>query len=253
VKKAEVTLAEAAEELRISQKTVTRLILSGKLTAEKRRVKDGKRRGRRRWIIDRVHLNRYRLIHGGWNDQRGPVPSLDGFEENFGWIRVYGQWGQRPYSQDRLITHTVAVSIDEFWQLACVWPSSEAEYEDQKERIRVKLPGRPETFQVRFVFNQSAQKELERLVRIAKCPQLGSISPEELQKEAFMHVVLKVLPHLVRIKKNWRAYIVTSVKRFYIDKARAAKKLDPLNYLADAAESDNLWYASTPKRPKASD
>ena len=100
------TLGEAAKYLQFeSEKSVVRLIKAGKLDAQK-----GVVRGKKRWVITRVNLNRYRLIHGDWlwrqagsfvmtgsafveniNALPGSVPTLDEADgQQFGHVFVYG-------------------------------------------------------------------------------------------------------------------------------------------------------------------
>jgi len=230
------TLAEAAEQLEYkSDKSVWRLVKVGKLEAELR-VHDGKRR----WVIDRVDLNRYRLIEGNWlKRQEGPVPTLDGAKgRQLGHIIVYCEGGKE--SPARRPRYSLTVSIEEYWRFVCKKLKSKQEYETVRDEIRARLPGKPgkpRHFEIQYKFKA---KEVDKtLMEIVKSVRPYRLRGEEwskrqimsLQFDALEHLKKNVLPSLRNADRDWISYFRQSVKNFYKDKYRKSKH--PLNQLAD--------------------
>jgi hypothetical protein len=231
-----LTLDEAAEYLGFeSEKSVRRLIKASKLDAELQIVK-----GKRRWMVSRVHLNRYRLIESNWlKRQVGGVPTFDPAEgQNLGRIFVYGEWGKP--SPPRPVQCSLTVSIEDFWRFCCREFKDQHEYETIKTEIRERLPGKPKIFAVRFQFNE---KEINRvLTRIINTVPPYRLPAEEwnnqqkisLRFDALEHLKKHTLPALKNAKRGWVSYLRESVKNFYRDRYRKSKRLDiPLSQLAD--------------------
>jgi excisionase family DNA binding protein len=149
------TLAEAAKYLQCkSEKTVVRLIHAGKFENAKKVVFQGKKR----WLIKRVDLNRYRHIEDNWLwRQTGSVPTLDGAKaQQLGHVFVYGN------PPIHAPIYLLTVSIEEFWRFVCRRRKTQDDYEAVKAEIRARLPGgKPTNFRVRYQFNR---KETDRFL-----------------------------------------------------------------------------------------
>jgi len=228
------TLAETALKLDVSERTVLRLIQSGKLIAEKKLA-----RGKRQWIIEEWSIARLKLLD--WVDrQMSHVPPLRGSQGNFGVTFVYGKWGE-PSSDERLPTTELTVSLDELWRFAFKSQTQE-EYESIKAEIRTRLPGQPENFQVRYLLDGEAEQVLWRIVKSVRTYRLPITSVENLQNEALLHLIEKTLPSLWRAKRGWVSYLCQSVRNFYKDKARQESRIPiatgDLTEVADVEDLD---------------
>lgn len=224
------TLAETALKLDVSERTVLRLIQSGKLIAEKKLA-----RGKRQWIIEEWSIARLKLLD--WADrQMSHVPPLRGYQGNFGVTFVYGKWGE-PSSNERLPTTELTVSLDELWRFAFKSQTQE-EYESTKAEIRTRLPGQPENFQVRYLLDDEAEQVLWRIVKSVPPYRLASMNVEDLQREALLHLIEKSLPSFRQAKRGWVSYLRQSVRNFYKDKARQQKRIPRTT--GDLADVPNL-------------
>ena len=213
------TLDQAAVKLGYkSEKSVRRLIKSGKLEA-KPRVHDGKKR----LMISRVDLNRYVIIV----QRRAPYSAVPTMREgDLVGVVVYGPWQQK--ASARLRRFTLTVTIEEFWKFACKPVDSESDYERIKTALRKRIRGAPEDFQVRYVLDDRALETLKRIIDSTwkKRPyDLTGLTKDELFAEALSHLLLKVLPKLKRAKREWVAYLCQSVRNFLKDKAREDNRL----------------------------
>jgi hypothetical protein len=248
-----LSLAEAANELGFdNEKSIRRLIKAGKLDARKQ-VVDGKRR----WVIHRVDINRYRLIEGGWlKRQMSSVPPLEGYEGRTGPMKVYGQSRNARGNADRWSTYPLEVSIEDFWDFACKPLSSEKEYDSIKAKIRSRLPEQPENFQIQYKFGEEVEDTLNRIVDSLPPLLISGEDSTVLKLEALEHLKLKALPSLHQAKRGWVSYLRQSVRNFYADRVRHFKrkaKETLLSDLADSANLENQLYAATRRKSKHAD
>ena len=228
------TLAEAAKRLEFeSERSVLRLIKAGKLIARKE-VSGGKRR----WLIDPVEFNRYRLISTHYKRLVELVPTLDKKSQKRMNFYCYSAWGkQTPAS---LPQYRLIVTIDDFWRFTCQKFKSERDYEAIRCEIRARLPEKTQDFAIQFEFDaKEVDKTLKRIVKSICPPKLrGEVWNNDqvmsLQFEALEHLKRTALPSLWRAKHGWESYLGKSVKNFYIDKFRKSNRIDlPLADLAD--------------------
>lgn len=232
------TLAETAQQLEYdSEKSILRLIEAGKLAAKKKVFF-----GKKRWMVNRSEINRYKLIKDSKRlVERVPTP--DGKQGQWRTsLKCYLSPGQP--MDDRLPQFTLPVSIAEFWRFACKKLETEAGYEAIRSEIREKLPGKPIDFAIRFEFDQKqVDKDLQRIIEKVAPPRIpGEDSSTgqviSIRYDALIHLKTKALPSLWRAEHGWEQYLVKSVKNFYIDECRRSKPKDIL--LDDLADRDVL-------------
>ena len=232
------TLAEVAKRLEFeSEKSILRLIKAGKLAARKKVL--GRKR---RWLIDSVDLNRYKILSSSKRLVER-VPTLEGRKSQWrASVKCYPAWGEERL--EKLSQYRLTVSIADFCRFACQRFQSEEEYEEIRSEIRARLPGKPEDFAVRFEFTP---KEVDQtLMRIIKSIRPPKLRGEEWTKaqivslrfEALEHLKKTALPSLSRAKHGWESYLGKSVKNFYIDKTRKCNRADML--LDDLSYTDAL-------------
>ena len=230
------TLAEAKDQLGFdSEKSVRRLIDAGKLDARKTVVS-----GKRRWVVDRVDINRYRLIERGWlKRQFSSVPPVEGYYGDLGTIHVYYRWGQTRGNSDRLRTYSLAVSIEDFWRFVCKVNETKVEYESVKAELQTRLPEKQENFQIRFAFNEQAQATLKRIIESVPPLLIRGEDSNVLKCLALEHLIQVTLPSLRRAKRSWFSYLRQSVRNFYKDKTRQDKK--QFSAIGGSADADRLF------------
>ena len=227
-------MAEAAKRLGFeSERSVLRLIKAGKLIARKE-VSGGKRR----WLIDPVELNRYKLISTHYKRLVELVPTLDKKSRKRMNFSCYSAWGEKTPAS--LPQHRLMVSIDDFWRFTCQKFKSERDYEAIRCEIRARLPEKVQDFAIRFEFDaKEVDQTLKRIVKSICPPKLrGEVWNRDqvmsLQYEALEHLKRTALPSLWRAEHGWESYLRKSVKNFYIDKCRKSNRIDlPLADLAD--------------------
>lgn len=212
------SLSEAASRLGVSERTILRLIRSGKLIAEKR-----PHAGKRRWIIEEWAIARFKLLE--WLDrQMSDVPPPQGYEGHFGAVFVYGKWGEETTAYRRLPCYELTVSLDELWRYAYKPRSTREEYEARKSEIRTRLPGRPEDFEVRFRLDDKTISALMAIVNSVRPPIVAGLPVRELKADALTHLVQKTLPNLRRVRRDLRAYLRRAVRNYYNDRLREMKR-----------------------------
>jgi hypothetical protein len=232
------TLGEAAKYLQFkSEKFVLRLINAGKFDDPKKLVIDGKKR----WVIKRVDLNRYRHIEGAWHiedawlwRQIGPVPTLDEAKgQRLGHVFVYGD------PPIHAPIYSLTVSIEEFWRFVCRRRKTQHDYEAVKAEIRARLPGKPTNFRVRYRFNRKeADRFLTRIVKTVYPLRYGEEWSRHqtisLQYDALEHLKKTVLPSLRNADWDLISYLRLSVKNFYKDRYRKnQRRATPLSQRDD--------------------
>ncbi len=227
-----------------SEKTVTRLIKAGKLTARKK-VSGGKLR----WLINAAELTRYQILSSDFKRLVELVPPLEKKRQWCTNVKCFPAWGEQML--ESLPQCRLTVSIADFWRFACQRFKSKKDYEAIRREIRDRLPGKPEDFAVRFEL--SAKEVDQTLMRIVKSIRPPKLRSEEwskaqvlsLQFEALEHLKRTALPSLWRAKHGWDSYLGKSVKNFYIDKFRESNRLDvPLADLADRDVLSEVAYQS---------
>ncbi len=238
------TLAEAAKRLGFeSERSVLRLIKAGNLIARKEVFG-----GKRRWLIDPVELNRYRLISTHYERLVELVPTLDKKSQKRTSLKCYSAWGKQTPSS--LPQYRLIVTIDDFWRFTCQKFKSERDYEAIRCEIRSRLPEKVQDFAILFEFDANeVDQTLKRLVKSICPPKLrGEVWSEaqvmSIQYEALEHLKRTALPSLWRAEHGWESYLGKSVKNFYIDKCRKSNRIDVP--LADLADRDILSEASYP-------
>lgn len=245
------TLPEVAEHLRVSVKTVRRLIKAGILQVETIPFRGGKQYRVDQWALDHYALREWVLrqfCNFRLSDAKGT------FTEGFG-ASVY--FGVRDRNELFPPVH-LSVSLEDYWRFACERIESQEAYDTLVEELRRRIPGRPKAFAVEFHLSyEEVEATLKQVVKSVQLPDnLPRGRRDYLRQDAYNHLLIKTLPSLGEVRDGerggLRAYLRQSVRNFYIDtirKTREPKYTRPLQEEDVISPPDGEGYSLKPLTP----
>ncbi len=224
-----LTVERASKYLDVSTKTIRRHIETGEIIAAQIRYE-----GRKRYLIERWALERYKLIKSKWLDQQMAEVSLANDSPStqkdilggLGTLIVFIPWGEH-YRGQRLPQVELEVSIEDYWRFAFdpSPPESLESYEGLRNEIRKRILGEPQDFVVHFRLNQKETEHTLKTLAEAACPSLVD--------EAVAHLKSTSLPFLRRCKRNPLGYLYKCALNFCLDKDKSSSWAVQLPHEAD--------------------